>query len=51
MPLVVLTLMLTISLLLIKLLLLPFDWLHTFSTPIWLYVAGVVVLLSWCLGD
>jgi hypothetical protein len=51
MPLVVLTLTLTVSLLLIKLLLLPFDWLHTLSMPIWFYVAGAVVLLSWCLGD
>ena len=51
MPLAVLTLALTLSLLFIKLFLLPFDWLNAFSLPIGLYAIGAIAVLSWCLGD
>ena len=51
MPLIVLVIALTVSLALISLLSVPFDILHVFSVPGWLYLMGVVALLSWCLGD
>lgn len=51
MSLIVLIMALIISLLLIRLLTLPFDLLTAFSLPTWFYLIGAVALFSWCLGD
>ncbi|MBD2077830.1 hypothetical protein H6F86_28860 [Phormidium sp. FACHB-592] len=51
MPLVTLTIVMVATLALINLLVLPLDWLSALSLPTWLYLAGALALLSWCLDD
>jgi hypothetical protein len=51
MSLIVPLLVLTLSLLVVRLLILPFDLLTGFSLPTWFYFIGAVALFSWCLGD